>query len=320
MPMLGLDRRVPGARQAHDRHQGADVRDHRPGLEGQAAGGRHGAQSPTDMVWILGRTYCTGTPEDYEAVHALQDKYTLVPLSAYGKPYTPPPGKVDPSIDMKTPVREQVNALDAAAYFALLAQLMKDNPPAAADAPMVAKMAKLGIVPGSDFDVEQARSGRAARARARAQAGAREDHGPLQDGGHARERLDVHDEDRRSTARTTSSARSSRRSGSAPTGRRTPSIRPRKWTPTASPTAAPTSTSCTSTRASCRRSKASGRSRCTTRSYFFVDNPLNRYTLEQPERAQAERRRLGRPLHPERVTRPATAKRTGFRRRRGSSS
>jgi hypothetical protein len=24
---------------------------------------------------------------------------------AYGKPYTPPPGKVDPSIDMKTPVR-----------------------------------------------------------------------------------------------------------------------------------------------------------------------------------------------------------------------
>ena len=54
------------------------------------------------MVWILGRTYCTGTPEDYKAVHALQDKYKLVPLSAYGKPYTPPPGKVDPSIDTKT--------------------------------------------------------------------------------------------------------------------------------------------------------------------------------------------------------------------------
>ena len=61
------------------------------------------------MVWILGRTYCTGTPEDYKAVHALQDKYTLVPLSAYGKAYTPPKGKVDPNIDMKTPVRDQVN-------------------------------------------------------------------------------------------------------------------------------------------------------------------------------------------------------------------
>jgi hypothetical protein len=51
---------------------------------------------------LIGRIYCTGTPEDYAAVHALQDQMKLVPLSAYGKPYEPPPGKVDPSIDMKT--------------------------------------------------------------------------------------------------------------------------------------------------------------------------------------------------------------------------
>ena len=74
------------------------------------------------MVWILGRTYCTGTPEDYKAVHAHPGRYTLVPLSAYGKPYTPPEGKVDPTIDMKTPVREQVNRMDAATYFKLLAR------------------------------------------------------------------------------------------------------------------------------------------------------------------------------------------------------
>jgi hypothetical protein len=104
------------------------------------------------MVWILGRTYCTGTRGDYKAVHALQDQYTLVPLSAYGKPYTPPKGKVDPSIDMKTPVRDQVNRMDAVAYFKLLAALMKDNPPAKDDAPMVAKMARIGLVPGKDFD------------------------------------------------------------------------------------------------------------------------------------------------------------------------
>ena len=53
---------------------------------------------------------------------------------------------------MKTAVREQVNALDGAAYFKLLAELMKDNPPAAEDAPMVAKLAKIGIVPGQHFD------------------------------------------------------------------------------------------------------------------------------------------------------------------------
>jgi hypothetical protein len=109
-------------------------------------------KSPTSMVWILGRIYCTGTPKDYKAVHEMQDKITLVPLSAYGKPYTPPAGTVDPSIDTKTAVRDQVNALDAGAYFNLMAQLMKDNPPAAEDAPIVAQMAKIGIAPGQSFD------------------------------------------------------------------------------------------------------------------------------------------------------------------------
>lgn len=109
-------------------------------------------KSPTAIVWVLGRIYCSGTPEDYEAVHRYQDAVSVVPLSAYGKPYTPPPGQVDPSIDMKTPVRDQVNALDASAYFNLLARLLKDNPPAAVDAPMVAKLAKLGIEPGKPFD------------------------------------------------------------------------------------------------------------------------------------------------------------------------
>ena len=96
-------------------------------------------KSATNMVWIIGRTYTTGTPEDYEKVHAFQDKLSLVPLSAYGKDYTPPMGKIDPDIDMKTPTKEQVVNMDAASYFKLLATLMKDNPPTTADAPMVAR-------------------------------------------------------------------------------------------------------------------------------------------------------------------------------------
>jgi hypothetical protein len=123
-----------------------------PGWKGKLPAGVKEYKSPTAIVWLLGRIYCTGTPEDYAAVHQLQDEISLVPLSAYGKPYTPPPGKVDPSVDMKTAVREQVNALSADEYFNLLAKLMKDNPPAPADAPMLKKMAKLGIVPGQPFD------------------------------------------------------------------------------------------------------------------------------------------------------------------------
>lgn len=109
-------------------------------------------KSPTDIVWVLGRTYSTGTAADYAAVNAIQAQYRLTPLSAWGKPYTPPPGVVNPAWDTTRPVRDQVDAMDGATYFRLLAELMKTNPPAAADAPMVAAMAKIGLVPGQDFD------------------------------------------------------------------------------------------------------------------------------------------------------------------------
>ena len=123
-----------------------------PNWKGALPAGVREYKSQTNMVWILGRIYCTGTPEDYKAVHDLQDQCKLVPLSAYGKTYTPPGGKVDSAIDMKTAVREQVNRMDAKEYFTLLAQLMKSNPPAAADRPELARFAKIGLVPGQDFD------------------------------------------------------------------------------------------------------------------------------------------------------------------------
>lgn len=123
-----------------------------PGWTGTLPDGVTEYKSPTALVWLLGRIYCTGTPEDYAAVHALQDQITAVPLSSYDKPYTPPPGAVDPAIDTKTAVREQVNALDGASFFTELAKLLRVNPPAAQDAPVVAELAKLGVVPGQDFD------------------------------------------------------------------------------------------------------------------------------------------------------------------------
>ncbi len=126
-----------------------------PGWKGTLPEGVKEYKSPTNIVWLLGRIYCTGTPEDYAAVHKLQDEFKLVPLSAYGKTYTPPPGKADPSIDMKTAVRDQVNSMDAASYFTLLCELMKTNPPTAADAPQLAKFARIGIVPGQDFDASK---------------------------------------------------------------------------------------------------------------------------------------------------------------------
>jgi hypothetical protein len=123
-----------------------------PNWSGTLPAGVTEYKSPTALVWLIGRIYCTGTPEDYKAVHEMQDKISLVPLSSYGKSYTPPAGTVDPSIDTKIAPRELVNGLDVSAYFNLMAQLLKDNPPSAEDAPMVARMAKIGIVPGQPFD------------------------------------------------------------------------------------------------------------------------------------------------------------------------
>lgn len=109
-------------------------------------------KAPTSIVWVLGRTYSTGSPEDYAAVNAIQAQYRLTPLSAWGKPYTPPDGVVNPAWDTKESVRNQVDSMDGATYFVLLAELMKTNPPAAADTPMVATMAKIGLIPGQTFD------------------------------------------------------------------------------------------------------------------------------------------------------------------------
>jgi len=124
-----------------------------PGWSGGSPAGIEVLRSPTNSVWILGRTYCTGTAEDYAAVHALQDQYKLVPLSAYGSAYTPPAGTVDPGIDDKAAVRDQVNALDAQTYFGLLAALLDANPPGPQDGVMLAKLAQLGILPGQAFDL-----------------------------------------------------------------------------------------------------------------------------------------------------------------------
>lgn len=140
-----------------------------PGWSGKLPAGVKQLKAPTNMVWILGRTYCTGTPEDYKACHAIMDKYELVPLSSYGKKYTPPAGKVDPAIDTKTAVREQVHHLNSVAYFKLLCELMKSNPPAKADQPLLARVAKIGIVPGKSFDASKLPAVAAGRIPAEAQ-------------------------------------------------------------------------------------------------------------------------------------------------------
>ena len=109
-------------------------------------------RSPTNMVWIIGRTQTNGK-SDYPAVRAIQDQYKLIPLSAWGTAYTPPGNvSVAKGVDPKTPSAVLVAKMDAATFFARLNTLMKDNPPAAADADAMMRFAAIGVVPGRPFD------------------------------------------------------------------------------------------------------------------------------------------------------------------------
>ncbi len=111
-------------------------------------------RSPTNLVWILGRTYCLGTTEDYAAVHAIQNHYKLTPLCEDDTPCdTCINTQVDTRTRVKTAIRDQVNALDAQTYFSMLAHLMSTNRPAPQDKKIISSIARIGIKPGKKFNI-----------------------------------------------------------------------------------------------------------------------------------------------------------------------
>jgi hypothetical protein len=122
-----------------------------PDWTGTLPAGLQQLKSPTNMVWILGRTQTNG-PDDYPAVHAIQASFRLVPLSRFGNPYVAPEGVVDAAADMKTPPVEELKKMTGVEFLTALAKLLASNPPPAADAPMLAKLATIGVIPGQPFD------------------------------------------------------------------------------------------------------------------------------------------------------------------------
>ena len=112
-------------------------------------------EAPTPIVWIIGRTKTDG-PSDYEAVRKIQAGFKLTPLSEWGKTAKPVEVKIDPSIDMKTPPKIQVDTMPAAKYFAYAAELLKTTPPHITDEPIIALLRKIGFEPGKSFDLDKA--------------------------------------------------------------------------------------------------------------------------------------------------------------------
>ena len=167
-----------------------------PGWNGQVPAGMTQIKSPTRYTLILGRTYADGTDADYQAVNALQAQYKVVPLSAWGKPYTykAPPVDPNPGFSMTDKPQSVILAMDTAEYFNRMAKLMGgDAPPAKEDAPMLERMAKIGIISRQALRDEQARSRGPGGAQGPAATGAEKDRSQQEHHGHGRRRLDRFD-------------------------------------------------------------------------------------------------------------------------------
>jgi hypothetical protein len=123
------------------------------GWEGKLPKNVERIDAPTPYVWIIGRTQTNG-PKDYDAVHKVQDGYTITPLSLWGKKKKIARAKavIDQTVDMKTPPLDQVNKMPAAAYFKYAAELMRVSPPHVTDWSIIARMKRIGLEPGKPFD------------------------------------------------------------------------------------------------------------------------------------------------------------------------
>ena len=111
-------------------------------------------EAPTPYVWLIGRTKTDG-PADYPAVHKIQAGYKVTLLSDFGKAPRAVEFKPDPSVDMKTPPKVQVDTMTAGKYFAYAAELLKIHPPHITDEPILARMKKIGIEVGKSFDISK---------------------------------------------------------------------------------------------------------------------------------------------------------------------
>jgi hypothetical protein len=119
-----------------------------PGYTGELPDGLPVIAAPTPYVWIIGRTQTNG-PADYDAVHKVQDGYSITPVGEA------PNHVVDPEYDTTTEPLKLVNNMSTADFFTYAADLLAVNPPHPTDFSQLARIANLGIVAGESFDASR---------------------------------------------------------------------------------------------------------------------------------------------------------------------
>jgi len=111
-------------------------------------------RSPTNSVWVIGRTLIHGK-DDEPAVHALQDQYTLTPLGRWGKTTAPEAAagfETPPPYDVSNPLK----------FFEILNYCLRHNPPPFEENALMGLFERIGVGPWAGFRAEELDSATAA--------------------------------------------------------------------------------------------------------------------------------------------------------------
>jgi hypothetical protein len=101
--------------------------------------------APTPHVWVIGRTQTDG-PQDYSAVHKIQDGYGIAALDQAKE------HPIDGDYDVSTEPLRIVCRMDVLQFLDYATDLFAINPPHLTDASQLHRIARLGIVRGKPFN------------------------------------------------------------------------------------------------------------------------------------------------------------------------
>lgn len=102
-------------------------------------------RSPTSTGWLLGHIQTAGVA-DYGNVNQFQAGLTTLPYSQMGKPYVlSGGGTVNAAWNSQVPPAEQIAGMDAATFFTIFTDALRNNPPHANDYPMLDRLRKIGM-------------------------------------------------------------------------------------------------------------------------------------------------------------------------------
>jgi len=115
-----------------------------PNWQGETPAGLTLLRAPTRLVWLIGRTQTRGTA-DFPLVHRMQDQLRLNALSDWRLGRDSAPVDWQPGAVPSAPPQTLMRRMDSLDFFTRLTQLLVDNPPRAADAPLLLKLQRIGL-------------------------------------------------------------------------------------------------------------------------------------------------------------------------------